>query len=168
MRLRHWVGSGIFCVSLIAFPAIIDAAEEIQQGQPAPRAGALIDAEKVPALVEALREARRSVEQMTVLQETIMAQQAQIATLLAQVAALESANARLDAAVKLAEEIEVLRQKQRDVATLVFDRYDRALKQADVALDKAGARINALEQRAFWSQLLSIVGPLALLVLLMF
>jgi uncharacterized protein (DUF2141 family) len=105
---------------------------------------------------------------MTVLQETIMAQQAQITTLLAQVTALESANARLDAAVKLAEEIEVLRQKQRDVATLVFDRYDRALKQADAALDKADARINALEQRAFWSQLLSIVGPLALLVLLMF
>ena len=169
MRCLRWGTSGVLGGLLLLFAGGCDigwGAEVVTVGQPAQVTGAVIAVEKVPALVEELREARRAAERIQALVETVTAQEAQIKTLLEQVVALETANARLDAAVKLAEEIESLRQKQRDLAQTVFDRYDKALRVADAALERAEARINSLEQRAFWSQVLSVVGPLALLLLL--
>lgn len=164
MRLRSW-GFSLWVLFLL-WPGPTHAAEELQPGQPAPHAGALIEAAKVPALVEELREARRAIEQLAGLRATLDAQTAQLTTLLAQVKTLEDANARLVAAVKIAEEIELLRQKQQTLTQAIFERYDRALTQADAALDRAERRVDAADRRAWWAQILSVVGPLAFLVLL--
>lgn len=169
MRWWPWAISGLL---LVANPFVSSgpswAADEVIQGQPTPYDGALIEAAKVPRLVEELRSARLAIAEIQALQETVAAQSAQVAVLLEQAKALEGANERLTAALKLAEEIEGLRQKQKDVAALVFERYEKALTQADAALDKAQARIESLERRAMWSQILSVIGPLALLLLVVF
>ena len=163
-----WAISGIALAANLIVSGPAWAADEMAPGQPAPYEGALIEAAKVPRLVEELRSARLAVAEIQALQETVVAQSAQVAALLEQAKALEGANERLTAALKLAEEIEGLRQKQKDVAALVFERYEKALIQADAALDKAQARIESLERRAMWSQILSVIGPLALLLLVVF
>lgn len=163
---RHWGISLLVVIGLGVSSAW--AAEPVVVGQPAPITGVVIPEEKAGALVEEIRAARQALERIRALTDVTVAQAAQIEGLMAQAAALESANARLEAVVRLAEEMEALRQKQRDVAQMVFERYDRALTQADAALAKAESRINALEQRALWSQVLSVLGPIALLVLLAF
>ena len=168
MRWWLWAISGIALAANLIVSGPAWAADEVAQGQPVPYEGALIEAAKVPRLVEELRSARLAVAEIQALQETVAAQSAQVAVLLEQAKALEGANERLTAALKIAEEIEGLRQKQKDVAALVFERYERALTQADKALDKAQARIEALERRAMWSQVLSVIGPLALLLLMVF
>lgn len=170
---RAWLGGLLWLGLLILRPSCVSdgvawAAEAVLSGQPASEAGALIPAAKVPALVEELRAARQAAESLTALQEMLAAQTAHLDTVLAQVRTLEVANERLSAAVRIAEEIEALRQKQKDVAALVFERYERALTQADTALEKAQARIDGLERRAWWSQVLTVVGPLALLILFIF
>ncbi len=168
MRWPAWAISGILLAANLLVSEPTWAADEVAQGQPAPYDGALVEAAKVPRLVEELRDARRAMAEIQALQETVAAQSAQVAVLLEQAKALEGANERLTTALKIAEEIEGLRQKQKDVAALVFERYERALTQADAALDKAQARIESLERRAMWSQILSVIGPLALLLLMVF
>ena len=168
MRWWPWAISGFVLAANLLVSGPVWAADEVAPGQPAPYEGALIEAAKVPRLVEELRSARLAVAEIQALQETVVAQSAQVAALLEQAKALEGANERLTAALKIAEEIEGLRQKQKDVAALVFERYEKALTQADAALDKAQARIESLERRAMWSQILSVIGPLALLLLMVF
>jgi hypothetical protein len=146
----------------LAGPALAEILP-LAKDQQAPVEGLLFDADASRKLVEDLRDARSSAAIVETLRAETAAQAQQIRELLAQVDALKAEAQARAVAMAIAEDREKRRSEDDARVAKVMDRTEAALERAATALEKSQARIEVLERRVFWAQVLGILGPVLLL-----
>ncbi len=123
--------------------------------------GLLLGEPEAKRLVEDLRDLKA----LRAIVETVKAQSAakdrQIGELQTQVAALAEAAQKREAALAVADDRDKRRVESEERLLRALDVQDKALERAIKTMDRADKRIETLESRQFWMQML---GPLGLLV----
>lgn len=158
-RSRLW-GTSLALAVALAGPAYAEI-WELETSASAPASGILFDEAAALRLAEEVRDGRTAAAKVEAYQVQVQALQQQIQSLQREVQERTVEGNARTVAQAIAEEREKLREKDDARVDKALARAEKALQQYEKLTDKLTARVESLEQRQFWMQLL---GPLGLAV----
>lgn len=165
MRYARWgtrLAAAVLVVALVGAAAVPARGEiyGLGKGDPAPADGILFDETAVRRVVEELRDGRTAAAKAETLEAENRALREQIASLQREIAERAEEARKREIALAIAEDRQKRMEEYERRVAATLERADRAIGQYEKLVDRLSQRVESLERRMFWTQILGVLGPI--------